>query len=143
MAVHSLDEHCDFQISLAVVPGGHGICLIGITLSLIVPSLKHLLSTCRILIGAGNTDEQDKLRCDTITGQALTCYSWWRNRDIHVDQSHWCQLQGTLVHAGCIRVHFSSPFTLLLLLTFFVFRPTPFPEHGMVLFLFLGLLFSQ
>lgn len=65
IAFHSLDELYTFQISLALVPDGHGVCLIGISSSLIVPSLKRLLSTCRMFLGAGNTDEQNKLRCDT------------------------------------------------------------------------------
>lgn len=41
--------------------------------------------------------------------------------DVHAGQSHRCQLQGTLVHAGCTTVHFSSPFTLPLPLTSLLF----------------------
>lgn len=64
MALYSLDQQATCQISLALGPGGHSVHLIGMSPSLIIPPLKRLLNAERMLLGARDTDEPDKLRCE-------------------------------------------------------------------------------
>lgn len=88
VALYSPDEWDTFQISLALVPGGHSAHLICMSLSLIIPSLKFLWNAYRPLIGMGDTAEQDKLRCNLQYHLANPQPALLVEKNIHADQSH-------------------------------------------------------
>lgn len=84
IALYSPDERDTFQISLALVPGGHSahLCM---SLSLIIPSLNCLWSAYRPLIGMGDAAEQDKLRCDLQYHPANPQPALLMEKKIHAD----------------------------------------------------------